>query len=56
MSSRIAALLLLLGVGASSFAAPGFIHSGFVERGDVYAEISLKLNCNVHYLRHTPDS
>ncbi len=56
MSSRIAALLLLLGVGASSFVAPGFIHSGFVERGDVYAEISLKLNCNVHYLRHAPDS
>jgi len=56
VSSRLAVLLLLLGCGTSSFAAPGFIHSGFVERGDVYAEISLKLNCTVHYLSHAPDT
>ncbi len=54
MSSRLALLILLLGISTSSFAAPGFIQAGFVERGDVYAEISLKLSCNVHYANHTP--
>ena len=53
MNSRLAAFLFLL-VATSSQAAPGLIHSSSVERGDVYAEVRLKLSCNAVYLGHTP--
>jgi len=54
--SRTLPLLLLLALSANSHAAAGFIHSGVVQRGDVYAEINLKLSCNVHYVGHAPRS
>ena len=54
MTSRLLFLLLLLVCSATARAAPGFISSGVVERGGVYAEVTLKLSCNVHYIGHVP--
>ena len=56
MISRIIFIVLLVLLSANSEAAAGFIHSGVVQRGDVYAEISLKLSCNVHYIGHSPNT
>ena len=53
MNSRLAVFLLLI-AAASSHAAPGLVHSSSVERGDVYAEVRVKLSCNAVYLGHTP--
>jgi tetratricopeptide (TPR) repeat protein len=47
------AITLLLTV-APSQAAPGFIASSEVRKGNVYAEISVQLRCNVQYIGHDP--
>jgi tetratricopeptide (TPR) repeat protein len=48
----ISALLLLASPGGH--AATGFIASTEVSRGDVYAEITIRFNCNVVYAGHDP--
>ena len=47
-----AALLLLASPGGH--AASGFIASTEVSRGDVYAEVTIRFNCNVVYAGHDP--
>jgi len=47
------AITLLLTV-AASHAGQGFIASSQVKKGNVYAEISVQLRCNVQYLGHDP--
>jgi len=50
---RALALSLLL-VSAAAHAGPGFIASSQVTKGNVYAEISVQLRCNVQVLGHDP--
>jgi len=50
---RALALPLLL-VPAAAHAGPGFIASSQVTKGNVYAEISVQLRCNVQVLGHDP--
>ena len=48
------AALSLLAYATTSHAGPGFIASSHVKKGDVYAEVSVQLRCNVHYVGHDP--
>ena len=46
--------ILLLSWWSAAGAASGFIASTHIERGSVYTELSIRFNCDVHYVGHDP--
>ena len=47
-------IILSLSWWAVADAASGFIASTHIEKGSVYTELSIRFNCDIHYLGHDP--
>lgn len=55
MKRRLLALpLLCVTLASGAWAAPGFIESSSVEKGDLYTEISVRFRCKVQLLGYDP--